>query len=249
LKNEILLLLAVALATAVEMVEALTIVLAVGVTRGWRASLAGVGAALVALCAVVAAGGPVISHLSLAPLRLVVGGMLLIFGIQWLRKAILRSSGWKAMHDEEAAYEPARASAIEAPPGGSFDVYSFTIAFKGVFLEGLEVVFIVLTFGATQHRLELSMLVASSTVVAVAAAGVLVHRPLSRMPENTLKFIVGILLISFGTFWSAEGAGVRWPGSDGAVPVLILLMAGTSVLLVHALRRQNRRTLVARVRA
>lgn len=245
LKNEVLLILAVVLATAVEMVEALTIVLAVGVTRGWRATLAGVGAALVVLVIVVAAIGPAIRHLSLTPLRLIVGGLLLIFGIQWTRKAILRSSGYKAMHDEEAIYESTRGSASETPRGASFDGYSFTIAFKGVFLEGLEVVFIVLTFGATQHRIALSALVASLTVVAVATVGVLVHRPLSRMPENTLKFIVGILLTSFGMFWSAEGAGVSWPDGESAIPVLIALMAGTAVLLAGALRRQHGQVLAA----
>ena len=247
--NEAPLILAVALATAVEMVEALTIVLAVGLTRGWRATLAGVGAALVVLGVVVTGAGPAISHLSLTPLRLFIGGLLLVFGIQWTRKAILRSSGYKAMHDEEAAYASTRASASEVPRGASFDGYSFTIAFKGVLLEGLEVVFIVLTFGATQHRLALSALVASLTVVAVAGAGVLVHRPLSRIPENTLKFIVGILLTSFGMFWSAEGAGVTWPGGERAVPVLIALMASTSFLCAHALRRQHGRTLAPQARA
>ena len=132
---------------------------------------------------------------------------------------------------------------METPRGASFDGYSFTIAFKGVFLEGLEVVFIVLTFGATQHRIALSALVASVTLVVVAAVGVLVHRPLSRMPENTLKFIVGILLTSFGMFWSAEGAGVAWPGGESAIPVLIALMAGTAILFAGVLRRQHGRVL------
>ena len=245
LKNETLLILAVVLATAVEMVEALTIVLAVGVTRGWRATMAGVGAALVTLIIVVAVVGPAIAHLSLTPLRLVVGGLLLVFGVQWTRKAILRSAGYKAMHDEEAIYDSTRGSAIEMPRGASFDGYAFTIAFKGVFLEGLEVVFVVLTFGATQHRIALSALVASLTVVVVAAVGVLVHRPLSRLPENTLKFIVGILLTSFGMFWSAEGAGVAWPGGESAIPVLIALMAGTAVLFAGVLRRQHGRLLTS----
>jgi uncharacterized membrane protein len=244
-KNEALLILAVVLATAVEMVEALTIVLAVGVTRGWRATLVGVGSAVGVLVIVVAALGPTISHLSLTPLRLLIGGLLLIFGIQWIRKAILRASGYKAMHDEEVIYDSTRDSAIDAPRGASFDGYSFTVAFKGVFLEGLEVVFIVLTFGATQHRLALSALAASLTVVAVAIVGILVHRPLSRMPENTLKFIVGILLTSFGMFWSAEGAGVAWPGGEGAIPVLIALTAATAVLLTGRLRRQHGQVLAS----
>ena len=239
LKSETILVLAVVLATAVEMVEALTIVLAVGLTRGWRATLIGAAAAFVVLGAMVAAIGPRISDLSLTPLRLIVGGLLLLFGMQWTKKAILRSSGYKAIHDEDAIYDATRASASEAPRGTSFDGYAFGIAFKGVFLEGLEVVFIVLTFGATQHRLALSALAASLTAVAVVVAGVLIHRPLSRVPENTLKFIVGILLTSFGMFWSAEGAGVAWPGGEGALSVLIILVAGTSVLLASALRRQH----------
>ncbi len=247
MKNETLLLLAVVLATAVEMVEALTIVLAVGVTRGWRATLAGVGAAFVVLGVAVAAVGPAISHLSLTPLRLVVGGLLLIFGIQWSRKAILRSSGYKTMHDEDAIFDSTRVAAIDAPRGASFDGYSFSIAFKGVFLEGLEIVFIVVSFGATQHRLAISALVASLTVVAVAAVGVLIHRPLSRVPENTMKFIVGILLTSFGMFWSAEGAGIAWPGGESAILVLIALMAGTGVLLSRALRRQHGRIFAPQV--
>ena len=207
----------------------------------------GVGAAFVVLGIVVAAVGPAISHLSLAPLRLIVGGLLLIFGMQWTRKAILRSSGYQAMHDEDVIYDSTRVSAIAAPREGSFDGYSFTIAFKGVLLEGLEVVFIVLTFGAAQHRLAISALVASLTVVAVATAGVLIHRPLSRVPENTLKFIVGILLTSFGMFWSAEGAGVAWPGGESAILVLIALMVGTSVLLARALRRHHERPLAPQV--
>ena len=247
LKNETFLLLAVVLATAVEMVEALTIVLAVGATRGWRATMAGTGAALVVLGIVVAAVGPAIGHLSLTSLRLVVGGLLLIFGIQWTRKAILRSSGLKEMHDEDSIYGSARVLASEAPRRTSFDGYSFVVSFKGVFLEGLEVVFIVLTLGTAQHRLAVSALVASMTVIAVAAVGIAVHRPLSRVPENTLKFIVGILLTSFGTFWSAEGAGVAWPGGESAAPVLIAFIAGASFLLARFLRRQHGRVLAHQV--
>jgi uncharacterized membrane protein len=240
-KNEVLLILAVMLATAVEMVEALTIVLAVGVTRGWRATLYGVGAALTVLAVLVAAIGPALGHLSLTPLRLVVGGLLLLFGLQWIRKAILRSGGRKALHDEDAIYASTRTSASDAPRTKSFDGYSFTVAFKGVLLEGLEVVFIVLTFGASQHRLGLAALVAALTAVCVALVGVLVHRPLSRVPENTLKLTVGILLTSFGMFWSGEGAGVVWPGGESAILVLVVLMAGVSLTYSRALRRSHGR--------
>jgi uncharacterized membrane protein len=241
MKTQVLLILAVMLATAVEMVEALTIVLAMGVTRGWRATLYGVGAALAVLAVLVAAIGPALGHLSLTPLRLVVGGLLLLFGLQWIRKAILRSGGRKALHDEDAIYASTRASAIEAPQAGSFDGYSFTVAFKGVLLEGLEVVFIVVTFGASQHRLGLAALVAALTAACVAIVGVLVHRPLSRVPENTLKLIVGILLTSFGMFWSGEGVGIVWPGGEGAILVLVLLMAAVSLGYSRALRRSHGR--------
>jgi uncharacterized membrane protein len=241
LRNEFLLLTAVALATAVEMVEALTIVLAVGVTRGWRATLLGVGAALVALGIIVLALGPAVAQIPLSALRVVVGGLLLIFGIQWLRKAILRSSGYKALHDEEQIFVRAQTSARDSPRTGAFDGYSFTVAFKGVLLEGLEVVFIVLTFGASQHRVALSAFVALATALVVALIGVVIHQPLSRVPENTLKFVVGLLLSTFGIFWSTEGAGVHWPGSDLAIPLLLIFLGAASLLFVHALKRQRAR--------
>ena len=239
MRNDILLLTAVALATAVEMVEALTIVLAVGVTRGWRATLFGVGAALLALGIIVLALGPAVAQVPLSALRVVVGGLLLIFGIQWLRKSILRSSGYKALHDEEQIFVREQRTARDTPRTGSFDGYSFAVAFKGVLLEGLEVVFIVLTFGASQHRIVLSAFVALGTALLVAFIGVVVHKPLSRVPENTLKFVVGLLLSTFGVFWSTEGAGVKWPGSDLAIPVLLLLLAAVSLLFVHALKHQR----------
>jgi len=241
LRNEFLLLTAVALATAVEMVEALTIVLAVGVTRGWRATLLGVGAALVILGIIVLALGPAVAQIPLSALRVVVGGLLLIFGIQWLRKAILRSSGYKALHDEDQIFVREQRSARNTPKTGAFDGYSFTVAFKGVLLEGLEVVFIVLTFGASQHRIALSAFVALATAVVVALIGVVIHKPLSRVPENTLKFVVGLLLSTFGIFWSSEGAGVHWPGSDLAIPLLLLLLAAVSLLFVQALKHQRER--------
>ena len=214
--------LAVGLACAVEAVEALTIVLAVGLTRSWRSTLTGAAVALLALAAVTAALGPAVTALPLDVLRVAVGGLLLIFGLQWLRKAILRASGLKALHDESAIYarEQAAASEVGAPTGGR-DAYSFTIAFKGVFLEGLEVVFIVLTFGTNQHNIGLAAAAAGVAIVLVVAAGIAVRAPLARVPENTMKFGVGVMLTSFGTFWGAEGAGAHWPGSDAALLVLI----------------------------
>jgi uncharacterized membrane protein len=231
------------LACAVEAVEALTIVLAVGVTRGWRSPLFGVGAATVVLAAIVAALGPALTALPINALRVVVGGLLLIFGLQWLRKAVLRAAGLKAMHDEDKAFATETDAARSAERTGTgLDGYSFTIAFKGVLLEGLEVAFIVLTFGASQHNVGLAAAAAALAVAVVVLAGVIVRRPLSRVPENTLKFLVGVMLTAFGTFWGAEGAGASWPGGDAA---LLVLVPGTALLalgMVRWLRRAPART-------
>jgi uncharacterized membrane protein len=228
------------LASGVEMVEALTIVLAVGVTRGWRSTLLGAGAATLALAALIGALGPAISSVPIDTLRLVVGALLLIFGLQWLRKAILRASGYKPLHDEAAAFERERAEAVQAGRGerSEIDWYSFTVSFKGVFLEGVEVAFIVITFGAAQHNgVVTAAAAAAAALVIVLGAGVLVRAPLSRVPENTLKFVVGLLLSTFGTFWAAEGAGVSWPGEDGALlgilGVLLLVSLGAVRVLRH----------------
>ncbi|MEY2443988.1 MAG: hypothetical protein QOE00_568 [Ilumatobacteraceae bacterium] len=232
--HNVLLFLAAFLASAVEMVEALTIVLAVGITRGWRSAAAGVGAALAALAVVVAIVGPGITHLPLSALRVIVGTVLLIFGLQWLRKAVLRASGLKALHDEEAIF---RAEVEELRATNSRDWYAFTIAFKGVFLEGLEVAFLVVTFGGSQHNVGLASLAAGAALVVVLAAGVIVHAPLSRVPENTLKFGVGLMLTSFGIFWSVEGAGGKWPGGDVAILGLLAALAALSFGLVAVARR------------
>jgi uncharacterized membrane protein len=241
--TELGLAISVFLACAVEAVEALTIVLAVGTTRSWRSTLTGVGVALLVLAAITAALGPALTALPINALRLVVGALLLIFGLQWLRKAILRASGFKALHDEEQAYEEETAAALGAGTvdRDHFDPYSFTVAFKGVLLEGLEVVFIVLTFGANQHNVGLAAAAAAVAVLAVVVAGLAVHRPLARVPENTLKFAVGVMLTSFGSFWGAEGAGANWPGGDAALLVLIPSMLAVSLALVALLRRRHRR--------
>ncbi len=229
---------AVFLACAVEAVEATTIVLAAGTARGWRSAVRGLLAALVVLVAFVAALGPALSAVPLQGLRLVVGGLLLIFGLQWLRKAVLRASGHKALHDEDKIFrnELAAAQAAESRRVGVVgDWYAFTLAFKGVLLEGLEVAFIALTFGTNQHDLPLAAVAAVAAVVAVAAVGLAVRAPLSRVPENTMKFAVGVMLTSFGIFWGAEGAGAHWPGSDAAllvlVPVTAVVGLGLSLLL------------------
>ena len=235
--------LSVFLACAVEAVEALTIVLAVGTTRSWSSAIAGVGAAVLALAAIVVALGPALTSLPIGTLRVLVGGLLLIFGLQWLRKAILRAGGLKAMHDELQAFQQEAASARQA--GGwrsGYDAYSFAIAFKGVLLEGLEVAFIVLTFGANQHHLGVAAAAAGLAVLVVVAAGVAARAPLARVPENSLKFAVGVLLCSFGMFWSAEGAGASWPGGDAALPVIVLGVLLVALLLIFALRRTTAAT-------
>jgi len=229
------------LASAVEFVEALTIVLAAGVSRGWRSALAGLGAATLALAAIVAALGPALTRIPISALRLFVGALLLTFGLQWLRKAILRSSGFKALHDEEAIFarelEEARAARGEQRAG--LDWYGFTLAFKGVLLEGLEVAFIVITFGSTQGSIGLAALGAGAALVLVAIVGVLVRAPLSRVPENTMKFAVGTMLTTFGIFWSAEGAGARWPGNDAALPGVLAFVLLLSFAAVATLRRRQ----------
>ena len=237
--SEIALAVAVFLACAVEAVEALTIVLAVGTTRDWRSALTGVGAGVILLALLVAILGPAITSIPLGALRVVVGGLLLVFGLQWLRKAILRAAGRKALHDEAAIFTrqslAAESASSEAGPWG-VDGYAFTVALKGVLLEGLEVVFIVLTFGANQHRVALAAAAAVLAVLIVVAAGFAARAPLARVPENTMKFAVGVLLCSFGAFWSAEGAGAHWPGGDAALLVLVPGFALTALAMTAAIR-------------
>jgi uncharacterized membrane protein len=237
--SDILLFLTTFAASAVEAVEALTIVLAVGVVRGWRSTLYGVGAAAIVLAAIVAVLGPALRLIPIGTLRLIVGALLLAFGLQWLRKAVLRSGGYKAMHDEAAAFARERGEAAAAPTveRRGVDWYSFTVAFKGVLLEGLEVTFIVVTFGSTQGRLGLAAAAAASAAVLVVLVGLAVRGPLERVPENTLKFVVGILLTSFGIFWAGEGVGVDWPGGDVAILALISFLTLASVALVRRLRQ------------
>jgi uncharacterized membrane protein len=239
--SAILSFLATFLASAVEAVEALTIVLAVGVVRGWRSTLLGVGGAAVVLAAIVASLGPALQHIPIDTLRVVVGALLLAFGVQWLRKAVLRAAGYKPLHDEAAAFARERADAGSAPAAGSsrVDWYAFTVSFKGVLLEGLEVAFIVISFGSTDGRLGLATGAAVAAVVVVVAVGLLVRGPLERVPENSLKFVVGLLLSSFGVFWSGEGLGVEWPGSDLAILGILAFLGLVSYVLVRELRRRR----------
>jgi uncharacterized membrane protein len=243
--HSVLLVAAAFLAAAVEMVEALTIVLAVGVTRGWRSAAWGVAAALAVLAAIVATLGPALANLPIDALRVVIGTVLLIFGLQWLRKAILRASGLKAQHDEDAIYQAEVDALRETKEHGAHDWYAFTVAFKGVFLEGLEVAFIIVTFGGAQKNVGLATIGAAAALIVVLIAGVIAHAPLSRVPENTLKFGVGIMLSSFGIFWSAEGAGVSWPGADASLVAVIGFVVVVSFGLVALIRRSERSAAVA----
>jgi len=239
--SAILIALGAFLASAVEMVEALTIVLGVGVVRGWRSTLIGVSVATFALAALVAALGPALRVVPIGTLRLVVGVLLLTFGLQWLRKAILRSSGYVALHDEDEAFRRERdqAAAAGRERKAGLDWYAFTVAFKGVLLEGLEVVFIVISFGSAQGRLGLAAAGAAAALLLVVVAGVLARGPLERIPENRIKFAVGLLLTSFGCFWGAEGAGVDWPGNDLSLLAVVGFIGALSFLLVSVLRRQR----------
>ena len=231
---------AVFLACAVEAVEATTIVLTAGTARDWRSATTGLLSALAVLASITAALGPAVSALPLQALRLFVGALLLIFGVQWLRKAILRASGLKALHDEDEIYRTQLSLARAAPArraGLVPDMYGFTLSFKGVLLEGLEVVFIALTFGGNAHQVPLAAVAAVCAVLVVGLAGLALRAPLARVPENTLKFAVGVMLTSFGTFWGAEGAGANWPGNDAALLVIVPAIAIFAVALVALLRR------------
>ena len=234
----LVLVVAVFLASAVEMVEALTIVLAVGHTRGWRSALEGVGAGLATLAVLVAALGPAIVKVPIDVLHLVIGGILLIFGMQWLRKAVLRSSGLKAMHDEDAIYQETVNGLSIAGPRQQRDRISFVVAFKGVFLEGLEVVILVITLGTSAHRLGLASVAALSAVVLVGNAGAVLAKQLSKVPENAMKMSVGILLVSYGTFWTGEGLKVKWPGADATLLGFVALYALATWTLVLMMRRE-----------
>lgn len=244
--RDTLLLLAVFIACLVEAVEALTIVLAVGVTRGWNATLRGVATGVVILAVIIAGLGPALGSIPINALRLVVGGLLLVFGLGWLRKAILRASGFKALHDEEEIYarqlQAARSAGSAGGRGFMRDPYAFTLALKGVVLEGLEVAFIVLTFGSNQHNIPLAVVGAAAAVVLVTVTGVALRAPLARVPENSLKFAVGVLLTSFGMFWGGEGAGASWPGADVSLLPIIATVLVLSLAAVAWLRRRRTAT-------
>jgi len=232
---------AVFLACAVEAVEALTIVLAAGLARGWRSAVTGLVSGLLVLAVLIAALGPAVAAIPIDVLRLIVGALLLVFGLQWLRKAILRAGGHKPRHDEAAAFAATMAAATGHAPAtrnSRLDGYGFTLAFKGVVLEGLEVVFIALSLGSNQHNVVLAAVAATAAVLVVAAAGLVARAPLTRVPENSMKFVVGVMLTAFGMYWAAEGAGARWPGADLALLVLIPAVGGYALALAALIRRR-----------
>ena len=240
--NGLALFIAVFLACAVEAVEATTIVLAAGTARDWKSSLLGTGAGLGVLVVIIGAFGPSISKLPINSMRLFVGGLLLVFGLQWVRKAILRASGYKALHDEELIFQEELAAAKAAKAGKRFGVadwYAYTLSFKGVLLEGLEVAFIVLTFGTIQKQVGLASIAALAAVVVVAAGGFALRKPLARVPENKMKYVVGIMLTSFGIFWGAEGAGAEWPHADLSILGILIFMVVVTQVLIYILKRRK----------
>jgi Ca2+/H+ antiporter, TMEM165/GDT1 family len=240
-------LLATFVACFVEAVEATTIVMAMGFTRSWRSAWLGVGAALVALAAVTAVFGYALTTwLPESALQLVIGGLLLIFGLQWLRKAILRASGRKGIHDEEEIYrEQAEAARLAGANPVGFDMFSFMVSLKGTFLEGMEVVFIVITFGLNAHNVGVAIWGAAAAVVVVLVIAVSARKPLAMIPENLMKYGVGLLLASFGTFWSIEGLGifragrksVEWVGSDLSILGLLVVWFAVTQVFIAILRR------------
>ena len=239
------------LASAVEFVEAFTIVLVVGITINWRSSLLGAFAAAATLAVIIATlGVALVKWVPINDFRLVVGIILILFGLKWLKKAILRYSGLKALHDEEAIFEETMAEirARGETIAPRFQPFGVALSYKSVLLEGLEVAFIVITFGSSAtstsgNGIASAAIGATIAGILVIAAGAIIRAPLTKVPENTLKFIVGILLTSFGTFWAAEGFGFEWALSDAFIPILVVIYLLTSYSLVTWLKWNKSRRL------
>ena len=234
--------LAAFLASFVEFVEALTIVLAVGVTRNWRSSLTGAACGAIVLAALVAILGPNLTAIPVRILQTAIGILLLVFGTRWLRKAILRAAGVINLHDEDAIF----ARQTQRLAGG--DALGFVTSFKAVFIEGLEVVFIVIAVGAAGQLLLPAAMGALAAGLVVVCVGLIVHKPLSRVPENLLKLVVGILLTAFGIFWIGEGLGFRWFGGDWAILALIAAVTAAALLSVHLIAAPGDRSQQSRDR-
>lgn len=219
------------LASAVEAIEMVTIVVGVGATRGWRSTLIGAGAGFGVLAVVVVALGAALTRIPIGGLRLVVGGLLLVFGLQWLTKGVRRVAS-RGLAGYEKRFDEARWQ------GPGMDWTAFVLAFKGVVLEGLEVAFIVVTFGVSAGQLPLAVVGGVGAVVIVGGLGFTVHRSVSRIPRSLLQLIVGIMLTSFGTFWSLDGIGIDWPGGDAAILALIAVYAATALAFITFERRR-----------
>jgi uncharacterized membrane protein len=231
------------LASLVEFVEALTVVLAVGITRGWRSAILGTLAAVAVLGLLVVLFGPLLARFPIAWLQIAVGCLLILFGMRWLRKAILRAGGVIDMRDESSTFDQQKRDleAADARSGQGLDAVGFLTSFKAVTLEGFEVVFIVIAVGATANALVPASLGAAAAGVLVVVAGIALQRPLSLVPENALKFAVGVLLASFGTFWFGQGSGMKWIGADIAIVGLIVGYTLTSFLAIALCRRLQSR--------
>jgi uncharacterized membrane protein len=234
------------LASLVEFVEALTIVLAVGTVRGWRSALLGAALGTALLVALILLLGPTLSLIPIAWLQLTVGILLLLFGIRWLRKAILRAAGIIALHDEEQAYEKEAAELRRARVSrlDGIDMIATATSFKAVVLEGLEVVFIVIAVGAAGNMLVPAGVGAGAALTAVLLLGLIVHRPLTKVPENALKLVVGVMISAFGVFWIGEGLGDAWPGTDWSILGLCLGFLGSALLAIALVRMRLARQTV-----
>jgi uncharacterized membrane protein len=234
------------LASLVEFVEALTIVLAVGTIRGWRPALIGTAAGLAVLLLIIVALGPALARIPLGTVQLVVGTLLLLFGMRWLRKAILRAAGVIALHDEDAAFASEAAALRKGPRAflAGLDKIAVATTFKTVILEGIEVVFIVIAIGAVGNLLVPASIGALAALALVVLLGLALHRPLARIPENSLKFTVGVLLSAFGAFWVGEGVGLEWPGSDLALFGIAAVFLLAALASIPAARRVARRQTV-----
>lgn len=255
--DHIFLWLTVFIAATVEMIEALTIVLALGITRGWRSALLATAAAIVTLGVVVTVFNSVFSKITgegdvpILPLWILVGGILLIFGLQWMKKGILRIAGLLPSRDEEQIYNKLAKDAKGAPKSAkdSIDWYSFVMVFKGVLLEGFEVVFIVIIFGSARGQTVIGITAAVAALIFVGLLGVVIHKPLSKIPENWMKLTVGLLLTTFGTYFASEGVGIVWPLSDWALMYILVVYILFSVFIINFLRAGIRTKKTTRKRA
>jgi uncharacterized membrane protein len=239
--HDLALIFSVVIATLVEAVEALTIVLAAGLARGWKPARRGTLLGLLTVAVIILIFGPLLLQFPVETLRLIVGLLSLIFGLQWLRKAILRSSGFKATHDESLIFQKELENAKSAKSKTtSFvgDWYAFTISYKAVVIEGIEVAFLVVTFGALQNKILVASLAATFAVVVVVLAGYILHKPLTKVPENSMKFVVGVILTTFGIFWTTEGIGATWAFQDLTLFLIAGLVVAMSLVLIFILRRR-----------